>query len=68
MSWVGFEDWIPAYARMTERRLTSKGPKGFGCITSRVIELLHEQVLDLLGDFRRLFDDVDGGFLQLFAA
>ena len=27
-----------------------------------------QQFLDLLGHFRRLLDDVDGGFLQLLAA
>jgi len=29
---------------------------------------LHEQFLDLLGDFRRLLDDIDRGLLQLLTA
>jgi hypothetical protein len=68
--------WIPAFAdlRMGDRLPFDKFmPLGSNAGSDLAgippdAPSLHEQFLDLLGDFRRLLDDIDRGLLQLLTA
>ena len=68
--------WIPACAGMTESafhpvdkfRTPRLAARNSFLNRSPPAALLNEQFLDLFGHFRRLLDDVDGGFLQLLTA
>jgi len=58
--------WIPAFADL--RMGIAFPPNGDLAGIPPDAPSLHEQFLDLLGDFRRLLDDIDRGLLQLLTA